>query len=214
MSRDELDGAMARLFAAGREERPATEARRGARVRVREQVARTPRTSWRWQLGLAAAAAVLGAVAVSTLWSRDVDVALEPDRALAPPSTPPVATEDRSAVAEPRPSTRPAPLPAVRPPPPPPAPTLEEELAALRDARAALQAGNSDAALEQLDRYERRGRRLRVEATVLRIEALAAAGRSAEATALARRFVVEHPTNPLVDRVRAIIVDSENVRPD
>ena len=41
----------------------------------------------------------------------------------------------------------------------------------------------------------------RPEATVLRIEALAATGRRDEARALARDFVARHPASPLSERM-------------
>jgi hypothetical protein len=86
------------------------------------------------------------------------------------------------------------------------APTLADEVAALDRARAALTAGDAARALALVDQYERvlRGTTLRAEAALLRIEALAASGRRAQAEALARRFVAQHPGSPLADRARAL----------
>lgn len=82
--------------------------------------------------------------------------------------------------------------------------TLAEELDWLKRARSALRAGDSGRALELLDAYDNElgGADLRDEASVLRIEALGAAGRHAEAHALAERFTSQNPNSPLVDRAR------------
>ncbi len=94
---------------------------------------------------------------------------------------------------------------------PRPAASLSEELAILEQARAALADGSASRSLELLDRYDRalRGTRLRAEATMLRIEALAAAGRTGEAARLARKFVAENPGSPLVDRARTFVRGDE-----
>ncbi|HEY6816809.1 MAG TPA: tetratricopeptide repeat protein [Croceibacterium sp.] len=74
----------------------------------------------------------------------------------------------------------------------------------MQRARAALGRGDAAAALAELDRFGRGPgwRQLAVEARLLRIEALARAGRAEEARNLARRFVEQNPNNPLVDRAR------------
>ena len=103
-------------------------------------------------------------------------------------------------------------------PSPRPSPSLErapaslsEELALLESARSALASGSSERALELLDRYERtlRGTRLRAEASILRVEALAASGRKAEAASLAGEFLKKNPGSPLVDRARAFAGDAQ-----
>jgi outer membrane protein assembly factor BamD (BamD/ComL family) len=70
-------------------------------------------------------------------------------------------------------------------------------------ARSALSSGMADRALDALAQYQSRypAGSFRPEATALRVEALARSGRSAEARALAERFVSEHPGSPLADRV-------------
>jgi outer membrane protein assembly factor BamD (BamD/ComL family) len=74
----------------------------------------------------------------------------------------------------------------------------------MQRARSALARGDTTAALAELDNFARGPgwRRLAVEASLLRIEALARAGRRDEARNLAKRFVEQHPNNPLVDRAR------------
>jgi hypothetical protein len=84
--------------------------------------------------------------------------------------------------------------------------TLEQELALLERARAQLSSGDSAAALSELDRYAgQRGGRLVAEATLLRLQALTGAGRAAEASRLARKFVAENPNDPLAERARSFI---------
>jgi hypothetical protein len=84
--------------------------------------------------------------------------------------------------------------------------TLEQELALLERARARLSAGDSAAALSELDRYAgQRGGRLVAEATLLRLQALTRAGRAAEASRIARKFVADNPNDPLAERARSFI---------
>jgi hypothetical protein len=82
--------------------------------------------------------------------------------------------------------------------------SLEQELASMQHARAALGRGDAPGALAELDEFghSHGWRQLAVEAQLLRIEALAQAGRADEARDLARRFVEQNPNNPLVDRAR------------
>lgn len=89
--------------------------------------------------------------------------------------------------------------------------TLEQELASVQRARAALAGGSATGALSELDRFARDfgWQKLAAESSLLRIEALTRAGRSKEARDLARRFVKQHPNNPLVDRARKFASDPE-----
>ncbi len=89
--------------------------------------------------------------------------------------------------------------------------TLAEELEWLKRARAALRSGDPARSLELLQAYESElgGSDLRDEASVLRIEALAAAGRHGEASVLAERFTTQNPNSPLVDRARSYLRRSE-----
>jgi outer membrane protein assembly factor BamD (BamD/ComL family) len=74
----------------------------------------------------------------------------------------------------------------------------------MQRARAALGRGAATVALAELEAFGRNSgwRQLSVEASLLRIEALAAAGRTEQARSQARRFVEQHPNNPLVDRAQ------------
>jgi hypothetical protein len=87
-------------------------------------------------------------------------------------------------------------------------PDISSELAALDAAMKTLRAGDATAALAALDRYDasfaRRGR-LQGEATAMRIEALARAGRRAAASALARDFLARHPNSPYAARIRSLL---------
>ncbi len=85
--------------------------------------------------------------------------------------------------------------------------TLEEELAMVDRARQALLDGNNDAALAGLAQYEKlaTSRHLGAEAALLRIQIIAATGRSSEASRLATEFVAKNPNNPLVDRAKSFI---------
>ena len=111
------------------------------------------------------------------------------------PAEPPVPRALPSAPAKSRPLP-PAPVPS----------TLEQELALLERARAQLSSGDSAAALSELDRYAgQRGGRLVAEATLLRLQALTRAGRVAEASRIARKFVADNPNDPLAERARSFI---------
>jgi hypothetical protein len=85
--------------------------------------------------------------------------------------------------------------------------TLEEELGMLDGVRQALLGGDPGAALAGLAQYDKlaTSRYLVAEATLLRIQILRAAGRSSEASRLAREFVTANPNNPLVDRAKSFI---------
>jgi hypothetical protein len=121
----------------------------------------------------------------------------EPAAAPHAPSTPvraavPHATTSKAPPAKPSASARSVPL--------------GQQLEQLKQARSLLRSGQPAEALTVLDRYEQElgATALRDEAALLRIEALAAQGRAAEAAALARRFVVEHPDSPLAERAQRL----------
>jgi TolA-binding protein len=118
--------------------------------------------------------------------------------AIAPSPAAPAAVADRRAEKVHR---RVAPAaPAV------PAGDLRDQIALLDAARGAVKAGATDRALVLLRRYETNfpGGAFRPEALALRIEALDAGGRDAEAQALARDFLARYPQSPVADRVARI----------
>ena len=83
--------------------------------------------------------------------------------------------------------------------------TLAEQLEQIKNARAALRAGDPARALALVDAYQARSRggELSAEASLLQIEALAVSGGRSEAARLARKFAVDHPNSPLIDRALA-----------
>jgi hypothetical protein len=89
--------------------------------------------------------------------------------------------------------------------------TLVDEIELLKDARAALRAGQGRQALNLLDRYarERSSSGLEAEATLLRIEALSEVGRTKEASELAARFVRNNPNSALGDRAKSFMGSSQ-----
>jgi len=89
-------------------------------------------------------------------------------------------------------------------------PSIAREIADLDGARRLLGAGDARGALRALDTYdaEARSGMLRQEASLLRIEALAAAGDLASARRLARAFLRQHPQSPHEARVRALVGES------
>jgi TolA-binding protein len=92
--------------------------------------------------------------------------------------------------------------------------TLSLELAALEQSRAALVQRDYSTALRLLDDYTRRfpKRRLDSEATVLRIETLAARGDRALASRVGNQFLATHANSPYARRVKSLIADA-NSRP-
>jgi hypothetical protein len=84
---------------------------------------------------------------------------------------------------------------------------LKQQLVLVDHARALATSGDSAAALRAVDEYDRRfpGGALSEEASLVRIEAVAARGDRDHAAALAERFVAEHPGSVYADRVRAIV---------
>ncbi len=80
------------------------------------------------------------------------------------------------------------------------------ELRAIERARLAVAGRDGASAIETLDAYARdfpHGQ-LSQEATLLRLEALLDEGQGAQAEALARTFLQEHPSSPLAQRVRSL----------
>jgi hypothetical protein len=211
-----LDERSRELFAAARSERASSDARARA-LRAALAVGK-PRgkvlSRWLAYAAVAASVAALAGLARHPVATAPIGRELVP-AAVATVERQPIATTARSG--EVPPLTM-APKPPVRRRPveiPRATPTLTEELAVLERARVALESGSSDRALDELERYERtlHGTKLRAEATLLRIQALAAAGRRNDARALAERFVAENPGSPLVDRARSFMTPAEPIPP-
>ncbi|HEX2674450.1 MAG TPA: hypothetical protein VHM25_26425 [Polyangiaceae bacterium] len=98
---------------------------------------------------------------------------------------------------------------------PAPAPALREEMAQLESIRAALSRGDAHSALRNLDAYDSQysSGALSIEARVLRIEALVAAGESGAASALAQRFLHEHSGGPYTKRIRSLAQAESKANP-
>ncbi len=81
---------------------------------------------------------------------------------------------------------------------------LSEEIRLIDSARSSVRNGEPRSALRALNQYRTRfpQGRFSLEATALRIEALAASGERAKARVLAQRFIQHHPKSLLVERVR------------
>lgn len=83
---------------------------------------------------------------------------------------------------------------------------IREEIRLLDEARSAVRGGAVEDALRVLANYEQRFPRgqFRQEMQVLRMEALNRTGEGERATALAKRFLAEHPKSPHRERVEKV----------
>ena len=86
-------------------------------------------------------------------------------------------------------------------------PNRAGELAALDSAHAALAAKNPEAALAELEHYERKypSMAFGLRAQLLRIEALAAAGRPQSARELAATYITTYPDSSHAPQLRAFV---------
>jgi hypothetical protein len=126
------------------------------------------------------------------------------------PSSPPATV---SSVAEPEPTASGAPAqvtPATEVPP-----GLAAEVLALREARRALGSGQPSTTLRLLDAYEARFAHptLLPEATVMRIEALLALGRTGEAHTIADKLLADQPNSAYAQRVRSLLGAATSTTP-
>ena len=171
-----------------------------------------PRATLKWT-GAGIVAVGTGVAALLWLGSQQPAASrklVKSTKILAPERPHPAALTSASNAAD----SQPAPLPA-----PPqvldkaarsvaqPAPSLAEEVAAIRSAKRALAAGDAAQALRELQAYQAhfpRGR-LAQEAQVVRIEALLKLGNRAAANAAADRFLSAHPDSPYAARVHTLI---------
>ena len=122
-----------------------------------------------------------------------------------------MARPEATAPELPKPATRVAPKAAVAPQPAEMTreASLTQELGALEQARRAFLARDYTQALRLLDDYSRRfpKKQLASEATVLRIESLAARGDHDAAARVGHDFLQSHPNGPYAQRVRSVIGD-------
>jgi len=96
---------------------------------------------------------------------------------------------------------------AVARPAPKSAPSLAAEVAALDEIRTAISIGALGDAEQRLTDYRRNFTQgaLRSDAEVLALEVLVAQGRRQAAARAAERFISQHPRDPQVARVRALV---------
>jgi hypothetical protein len=152
------------------------------------------------------------AAAVSTPVAGTAALPREPLRQPRAPAVLPAlaSAAPARAAAHPRPlAATPRAVAPVSGPKPAPASneTLAAEVASLDSARRALEARDAARALAALEAHDRAFARprLRPEATLLRLEALVAAGRHADAVRLGQRLLAADPEAAHGRRVRAIL---------
>ncbi len=152
---------------------------------------------------------VPGAPTAVTLAARSV-VMPGPDRLPVPSSSTPVevaSTETRTpAASSPAPSSPRSPTP-IRGPDRSNETSVHAELAALEQARSALESGDAARALSWLDAYRVRFPRgsMAPEAAVLRIEALVRTGDMDAAERVGDAFLAGQPQSPYAARIRSLI---------
>ncbi|MGD0527907.1 MAG: hypothetical protein ABSE49_22430 [Polyangiaceae bacterium] len=210
---------VAALLRAGRAERaPAGNTERlldglgvGAAAAGGVSLAGTAVRAWlRWMgLGL-----LVAAVSVPLAWAIGARKARLEETDAAPVTAPerdapltlaPVTLAGRSLVERASPFAPPGPPHArVAPPPVLAAPSMEDELVHLREARRAIVHGDAATALTALEAQRREFPHgmLQEEAAALRVEALLVAGRSHEAERAADAFEAAYPSSPYATRIR------------
>jgi hypothetical protein len=87
--------------------------------------------------------------------------------------------------------------------------SLNEEVALLDKARSAVRTGRPNDALARLDEHATRFPKgsLSLEAQVLRVQALAAAGRTEEASRRAKRILSRSPNSVVAQRLRQYVIE-------
>jgi hypothetical protein len=90
--------------------------------------------------------------------------------------------------------------------------SLKSELGYLDEARIALEAHVAPSAMRLLDEYAQQfpSGSMRIEAIVLRIEALLVLGRQSDAQALGNDFLARYPASPAAMRVRFLLGPRDN----
>lgn len=96
-----------------------------------------------------------------------------------------------------------------------PADSITLELSQIEAARGALRAGDPARSLRLLSEYSQQHPKgsLRTEATVLRIEALSAAGDHAAASRLGKQFLAQSPNGPYARRIRSLLAQAGAPKP-
>jgi hypothetical protein len=137
-----------------------------------------------------------------------------PSPAPPPPAIPAVSeTPSRAVASAPKHESEPAPAQtttagvAPAPAPSSPASTLSAEIAALDRAKRALGGGDTAEAIRQIDAYRAafHGGILAAEASALRVQALARAGRRDDARAELARLRAGHPESPLLESLGPLV---------
>lgn len=216
--RDPIEAAADALFEAARKEQPDGSVRARTKVLARNALRGIQAANAREQtrdeapqyIALAGAALVVAAAVLALVtWKQQPEndppitvtrEVIAPEKRLEPKPAVRAQVESKSNV-EALPKQQPASKRERRV-----APTLADEIALLDQAREALSTRDSTRVLALVQHYDRElgGTRLRAEAALLRIEALAQSGRQAEASKLAERFIEQYAGNPLTDRARAL----------
>jgi hypothetical protein len=216
--REPIDDVAEELFAAARRERPEDRVRArakqlalSARTGINAAEARQP-IAYAPVIAVAVALAVLAVVAAGALRTREAPepIVVTPEvvdpRAPARDETPAARrTAEPLEVIQDEPRMVEKPAQPQSKSAPRPQPSLAEEIALLDQARSALTAHESARVIALIDQYKKLGgTRMRAEAALLHIEALAQSGQRARAAQLAQRFVKEHAGNPLAERARTL----------
>ena len=201
------------LLGAVAAERPASDLHRKMRLGIGlvgvGAVAKAASANWNQiaMAGLVVAGLVTGGAVVAKRETAKEPV-VQPVAVLAPaPVAPqptpvepiPVAVPEEAPKAEPAERVRQEPRTA-------PVPDIREEIRLLDQARAAVKSGAHDKALRTLAKYDQKFPRgqFRQEAQVLKMEALKQSGENERASALAKKFLAEHPNSPHVERVENV----------
>lgn len=166
-----------------------------------------------WISGVGALALFFGAhafidVRSTKMETRPQPVVAQPARAAAPALPVRVATpQGESPSVDAIESRRAEAKPSVRSLP---GASLAAELRAIEDARRALTRREHAHALRVLDEYAKTfpKQSLGTEATLLRIETLAASGATEAAHQLGTSFLAKHPNGPYARRVRSLLADA------
>lgn len=152
--------------------------------------------------------------------SPPAPVPAEPQGVEAPPARAPLSAHPAFVPPKPAPvassvaAEAPVPPTADTSPATPARSTLADEVMLVDEARAALRRGDVPRALSRLEAHATRfpSGAFTIERDALRIEALAAQGREAEARAAALSFVKAHPGAPIPPRAKkALERDAKNV---